>query len=76
MRKLDESKVEWILQEKRKCTANRVIAQAIDVSVRWVQKLYSRYKDKTEMSHPYPMCRPAKGLPGRREHSAVLCQNR
>ena len=58
VRKLDESKVEWILQEKRKCTPNKVIAQAMDVSVRWVQVLYSRYRDDTKISYPYPMGRP------------------
>ena len=42
------------------------------VSVRWIQALYSRYKYDTKPVYPYPIGRPAKGLPGRREHAAVL----
>ena len=72
MRKLDESQVKWILAEKRKCTCNRVIAETMNVSVRWVQALWARYRDDQNVVYPYPMGRPENGLPGRREHAAVL----
>ena len=39
MKKLDKSKVEWIIREKRKGTHNRMIAEQYGISVRWVQKL-------------------------------------
>jgi len=72
MSKLDESKVKWILAEKRKGTYNREIAEAMKVSVRWIQALWARYQNSQEFVYPYEMGRPPNGLPGRREHSAVL----
>ena len=72
MRKLDSSKVEWILREKRKGTPNGRIAETAGVSVRWVQKLWKRYRDADEISYPLPMGRPRRSSPGRREHSAAL----
>lgn len=72
MRKLDRAKVEWILREKRNGAKNRTIAEAMGVSVRWVQKLQGRYGRAQEISYPLPMGRRVSGLPGRREHSAVL----
>ena len=44
--KLDSSKSEWIIKEKRKNTvSNKEITAKINVIVRWVQKLHKRYKD-------------------------------
>ena len=74
MKKLDKSKVRWIIAQKRKgATANHV-AQTMDVSTRWVKKLWVRYKhaDAGKILYPARMGRPENGLPGRREHSAVL----
>ena len=72
MKKLDKSKVEWIIREKRKGTHNRMIAEQYGISVRWVQKLWRRYKDKDEIEFPIPMGRPKGCAPGRQEHSAIL----
>ena len=74
MKKLDESKVRWIIAQKRKgATANHV-AQTMDVSTRWVKKLWVRYKhaDAGKILYPARMGRPENGLPDRRERSAVL----
>ena len=52
MKKLDQSKVEWIIREKRKGTHNRKIAEAPGISVRWVQKLWKRYKGRDRIVYP------------------------
>ena len=73
--KLDNSKVRWIVREKSKgIKTNAEIAESMNISVRGVQKLWARHRGKvsSEISHPKPMGRPEVGLPGRREHSAVL----
>ena len=75
--KLKESQVRWIIQEKHKgLLTNAEIAEPMGVSVRWVQKLWARHKrgNPQEISHPAPMGRPQAGLPGRKEHSAVLSE--
>ena len=43
MKKLDESKVRWIIRKNRKGTPNSTIAKNAGISVRWVQKLCRRY---------------------------------
>ncbi len=75
MSKLDESVVKWIIREKRKGRRNKQIAETAGVSIRWVQKLWARYKDSSNITYPLPMGRHVNGLPGRREHSAVLAVN-
>ena len=74
--KLNNSKVQWIVREKRKDNlTNAKIAESMGISVRWVQKLWSRHKNHhqvQEISHHKPMGRPQNGMPGRMEHSAVL----
>ena len=72
MGKLDQSKVEWIIREKRKGGRNKAIAETAGVSVRWVQYLWRRYGNESRVACPLPMGRPATGLPGRLEHSAIL----
>ena len=74
MKKLDESKVRYIVREKKKGTTNAVIAEQMGISKRWVQKLYARYKytESSQLAYPKPMGRPQKSLPGRLEESAVL----
>ena len=72
MSKPDESVVDWIIREKRKGHRNKQIAETADVSTRWVQMLWARYKDLPNVAYPLPMGRPVNGLPGRREHSSVL----
>lgn len=74
-KKLDESKVAWILREKAKGEmTNRQIAESMKVSVRWVQRLWAKYGHLSPptVQFPMPMGRPSAGLPGRREHGAVL----
>ena len=46
MKKLDQSKVEWIIAQKRKEKTNKEIADAMGVSTRWVKKLWARYKSE------------------------------
>ena len=73
--KLDESKVVWIVREKAKGElSNKQIAEPMGVTVRWVQILWARYKHllPSEVQYPLPMGRPSAGLPGRREHGAVV----
>ena len=73
--KLDETKVRWIVREKSKGElSNAQIAQSMEVSIRWIQKLWARHKTHITgtISHPAPMGRPENSMPGRREHSAVL----
>ena len=72
--KLDESKVQYIVREKRKGTKNAVIAEQMGVTTRWVQKLWARYKnvEPNQVVYPKPMSRPKKSHPGRLEYSAVL----
>ena len=74
MKKLDESKVRWIITQKRKGATTNHVAQTMDVSTRWVKKLWARYKhaDAGKILYPARMGRPENGLPGRREHSVVL----
>lgn len=74
MKKLDKSKVNWIIQEKRKgAKTNKQIADSMGVSVIWIKKLWSRYRNcMGPITYPAKMGRPENGLPGRREHSAVL----
>ena len=74
MKKLDKSKVEWIISQKRKGVTTSSIAETMNVSARRVKKLWARYRhaDAGKIGYPVPMGRPKNGLPGRREHSAVL----
>ena len=48
MKKLDESKVKWIVVQKRKGAQTKKIAESMNVSARWVRKLWVRYQS-TEM---------------------------
>ena len=43
MKKLDESKVKWIVAQKRKGVQTKKIAESMNVSTRWVRKLWARY---------------------------------
>ena len=57
MAKLDPSMIAWIVREKKKGTRNRVIAESMGVSIRWVQALWARHKKTGEV--------PVLGSPGR-----------
>ena len=73
--KLDEEQVRWIVRQKANGQmGNAQIAESMGVSDRWVRKLWSRYRSTRpeDITWPPPMGRPVGGLPGRREHSAVL----
>ena len=74
MKKLDESKVEWIISQKRNGVATSRIIKPMNVSARWVKKLWVRYRhaDVGKIIYPASMGRPKNGLLGRLEHSAVL----
>lgn len=73
MKKLDQSKVEYIVAEKRKGTKNRIMAVSMGITVRYVQMLWARFKNtpKDEIVFPAPMGRPRRGPPARSEQSAV-----
>ena len=51
-----------------------VLQRPWNISTRWVKKLWARYRytDPGRIIYPAPMGRPEGGIPGRREHSAVL----
>ena len=73
--KLDEDQVRWLVRENRNgMISKKEIAMHLGVSVRWVQKLCVKYRNTpvSKIVYPEPMGRPKTGLPGRREHSAVL----
>ena len=74
MKKLDESKVKWIILQKQNGETTSSIAKTMNVSTRWVKKLWARYRytNSGKIVYPTPMGRPEDGIPGRREHSAVL----
>ena len=72
---MNEAKTRWTLYQKAKGElTNRQIAESVGVSPRWVQKIWAKYRHQKswKVLHAAPMGRPAAGLPGRREHSAVL----
>ena len=74
MKKLDEFKVKWIILQKRKGETTSSIAETMNISTRWVKKLWARYRytDPGRIIYPAPMGMPEDGFPGCREHSAVL----
>ena len=78
MKKLDQSTVEYIVAEKRKGTKNHAIAESMGITVRYVQKLWARFKNtpKDKIVFPAPMGRPSRGTPTRSEQSAVLTARR
>ena len=41
MKKLDPVKIRWIINAKESNMKNKDIAKIMNVSVRWIQKLYS-----------------------------------
>ena len=49
MRKLDKSKVQWIINEKQKGNSNRIIAETVGISTRWVKKLWSILTIKSKL---------------------------
>ena len=65
MKKPDQSKVEYTVAEKRKGTKNQTVAEAMNVTVRYVQKLWARFKHVPEGKIVFParMGRPPRGLP-------------
>ena len=79
MKKLDQSKVEYIVAEKRKGTKNHAIAESMGITVRYVQKLWARFKNtpKEKIVFPATMGRaPLRETPTRSEQSAVLTARR
>ena len=64
MKKLDESKVGWIISQKQKGETTSSIAETMNVSTRWVKKLWARYRyaDAGKIVYPVPMGRPKNGL--------------
>ena len=71
MKKLDESKVKWIILQKQNGETTSRITETMNISTRWVKKLWARYRyiDPDKIVYPAPMGMLENGLPGRREHS-------
>lgn len=57
MQKLDPIKVSWIIKQKENGAKNADVASSMKISTRWVQKLYSRYRNSENI--------PVLGKPGR-----------
>lgn len=74
MSKLDASKVQWIVRQRRNGMPVTEVAETMGVSGRWVKKLTHRYAGVAidDIVFPQPMGRPRGGLPGRLEESTVL----
>ena len=73
--KLKGYQARWTVREKRKGNlTNAQMAGTMGVTVRWVQRPWARHRNHAtrDVSRPAPMGRPPNGMPGRREHSAVL----
>ena len=65
MKKLDQSKVEYIVAEKRKGTKNTIIAESMGIAIRYVQRIWARFKNtpKGKIVFPARMGRPHRSLP-------------
>ena len=74
MKKIDRSKVEYVAAEKRKGAKNRIIAEAMNATVRYVQKPWARFKHAPEECIVFSarMGRPPRESPTKSEWSAVL----
>ena len=74
MSKLDVSKVQWIVRQRRNGMPVTEVAETMGVSGRWVKKLAHRYAGVAidDIVFPHPMGRPRGGLPGRLEESTAL----
>ncbi len=78
MAKLDESKARYILGQRRKGVPTSELADVMGMSPCWIRCLYAKYRNVNLKDVAYPMRvgRPRSGMPGRREHSAVLTGRR
>ena len=74
MKKLDRTKVKYIVKEKRKGIKNKIIAESMGITIWYVQILWAKFKNtpKDKIVFPSPMGRPCRGLPTRSEQSTVL----
>ena len=63
MKKLDKSKVEWIISQKRNGVAMFSIAEIMNVSTRWVKRFWVRYRhaDACKIVYPAPIDKPKNG---------------
>ena len=57
MQKLDPVKISWIIRQKENGAKNADVAHSMNISTRWVQKLYSQYRNSENI--------PVLGKPGR-----------
>ncbi len=55
MAKLDESKVRYILSQRRKGVPTGEIAETMGVSARWIRRLCARYRNVDLKDVTYPM---------------------
>lgn len=63
MSKLEESKVQWIVRQRRNGVPAAQVAEAMKVTTRWVGSLVARYKgcEIGDIVLPRPMGRPGAG---------------
>ena len=76
--KLDEVQVMWLVRTRRNGTmSTKEVAEHLDISPRWVQKLCLRYRNVkiSEIKYPQKMGRPVLTMPGRTVQSAVLANH-
>ena len=73
--KLDLKKVQWTVCQKQEGEiTNAQMAKSMNISLRWVQKLWARYRHENAKNtlHPKKIVRTENGMHERRKHSAVL----
>ena len=54
MKKLDQSKVEHTVAEKKKCIENKIIAESVNTIAQYIQKLCARFKSAPEGNRTFP----------------------
>ena len=79
VKKLDKSKVRWIIRQKEASMSTRQISDYGNLHI-LDQRLWVRYRHINDaITYPAQMGRPANGLPDHREYFAVLsayCKHR
>ena len=78
MKKLDESKVEWIISQKQKGIATSSIVETMNVSARWVKKLWAGTSTpiQARSSTPPPWTSQKRPSLAQGVLCSAYCQNR
>ena len=70
MRKLNQRKINWIIRQKSKGTANKEIASIQNISERRIRQLYSTYKRTNKMPSLKKPGRKTKPIP--KKHKELI----